>query len=118
MLHQMNLWNDSFESIKSGSKTIEMRLNDEKRRLINVGDIIEFRNTSTSETISCLVKNIYRYKTFEELYSHHDKVSIGYRVNETANPDDMLTYYTKEDINKYGVLAIELEPNKNQSNSK
>lgn len=30
-MHRMNLWNDSFEAIKGGWKTIEMRLNDEKR---------------------------------------------------------------------------------------
>ena len=27
----MNLWDDSFEAIKEGWKTIEMRLNDEKK---------------------------------------------------------------------------------------
>lgn len=31
-----------FEKIKSGSKTIEMRLFDEKRQRISVGDFIEF----------------------------------------------------------------------------
>jgi len=30
-MHRMKLWNDSFEAIKDGWKTIEMRLNDEKR---------------------------------------------------------------------------------------
>ena len=43
-MHKMNLWNDSFEAIKCGSKTIEMRLNDEKRSLIKIGDEIEFVN--------------------------------------------------------------------------
>ena len=38
----MNLWNDSFIAIKEGWKTIEMRLNDDKRRAIQTGDIIEF----------------------------------------------------------------------------
>ena len=42
MIHQMKLFNGPFQIIKSGSKTIEMRLNDEKRKLINVNDIIEF----------------------------------------------------------------------------
>ena len=32
MIHKMNLWNDSFIAIKEGWKTIEMRLNDDKRR--------------------------------------------------------------------------------------
>ena len=42
MLHCMKLNRDPFEKIKSGSKTIEMRLFDEKRQRISVGDFIEF----------------------------------------------------------------------------
>lgn len=42
MLHIMNLWNDSFQKIKNKSKTIEMRLLDEKRSMISIGDIIFF----------------------------------------------------------------------------
>ena len=53
MIHKMNLWNDSFIAIKEGWKTIEMRLNDDKRRKIQTGDIIEFTNTSTLK--KCLV---------------------------------------------------------------
>ena len=104
----MNLWDDSFEAIKEGWKTIEMRLDDEKRSLIKVNDVIEFTNTKTNETMSCLVLKLYHYKTFNELYKNHSKLSIGYKDNEVANPDDMLAYYTIEDINKYGVLGIEI----------
>ena len=42
MIHKMNLWNDSFNKIKDKTKTIEMRLCDEKRSIICIGDIIEF----------------------------------------------------------------------------
>ena len=108
MIHKMNLWDDSFEAIKEGWKTIEMRLDDEKRSLIKVNDVIEFTNTKTNETMSCLVLKLYHYKTFNELYKNHSKLSIGYKENEVANPDDMLAYYTIEDINKYGVLGIEI----------
>lgn len=108
MIHKMNLWDDSFEAIKEGWKTIEMRLDDEKRSLIKVNDVIEFTNTKTNETMSCLVLKLYHYKTFNELYKHHSKLSIGYKENEVANPDDMLAYYTIEDVNKYGVLGIEI----------
>ena len=41
--------------------------------------------------------------------NNHNKISIGYTENEIANPDDMLMYYSKEDIEKYGVLGIELK---------
>ena len=49
MIHKMNLWNDSFNKIKDKTKTIEMRLCDEKRSIICIGDIIEFTNTKTNE---------------------------------------------------------------------
>ena len=109
MFHQMNLCDSPFKAIKSGYKTIEMRLYDERRKLINIGDTIEFTNLTTKETLTCLVKNLYRYNTFKELYSHHDKTTIGYKEDEKANPDDMLIYYTKEKIAKYGVVGIEIE---------
>ena len=41
-MHEMRLHNSPFKLIKSGTKTIEMRLNDEKRQLIKVGDSIKF----------------------------------------------------------------------------
>ena len=102
----MKLWNDSFEAIKNKNKTIEMRLNDEKRSNIKIGDIIEFTNTMTLEKLKVKVDNIYKYANFEELYKHHDKISIGYKEEEIADPNDMLMYYKKEDVEKYGVLGI------------
>ncbi|MGM9859063.1 MAG: ASCH domain-containing protein [Bacilli bacterium] len=105
---EMKLWNDSFISIKKRFKTIEMRLNDEKRKLINIGDVIEFINTSTNEVLKAKVINIYKYKDFYELYANHNKISIGYEEHEIADPKDMLQYYKQEDINKYGVLGIEI----------
>lgn len=108
MKHKMNLWNDSFEAIKDGWKTIEMRLNDEKRSKIEIGDEIEFTNTKNNEVLICEVINIYKYNDFKELYKNHNKISIGYKKDETANPDDMLMYYSKDKIDRYGVLGIEI----------
>ena len=107
-IHHMKLWNDSFELIKKGIKTIEMRLNDEKRSKIKIGDIIEFTNTSTLEKLKVKVDRIYKYDNFEQLYQHHDKISIGYKENQVADPNDMLMYYTKEEIEKNGVLGIKI----------
>lgn len=108
MLHKMNLWDDSFQKVKDKTKTVEMRLCDEKRSLISVGDTIEFTNTKNGEILECIVINIYKYISFDELYKHHDKISIGYSENEIANPTDMLAYYSNEKIEQYGVLGIEV----------
>lgn len=42
MVHEMNLLRDPFDRIAEGSKTVEMRLYDEKRQRIRVGDEIVF----------------------------------------------------------------------------
>ena len=109
MKHEMRLKNKPFELIKSGTKNIELRLNDEKRQLINVGDAIEFENRTTLEKISVKVINLHKYNSFEELYKHFDKISIGYGEDQEANPKDMEQYYSKDEQNKYGVVGIELK---------
>ena len=108
-VHEMRLHNSPFKLIKNGSKTIELRLNDEKRKLIKVGDIIRFTNRVTLEELDAEVINLYSYPSFEELYKYFDKVSMGYDANEVANPNDMEQYYTKENQEKYGVIAIEIK---------
>ena len=40
MIHKMNLAAEPFEQIASGRKTIEMRLLDEKRQKLMIGDLI------------------------------------------------------------------------------
>ena len=102
----MNLAPLPFKAISIGKKTIEMRLYDEKRSKIKVSDEIEFENIDTHQKIKCEVINLTRYKDFFELYSNFDKTTIGYDKNETANAEDMYTYYSPEQIQKYGVLAI------------
>lgn len=109
MIHNMKLQNDPFIKIKNKTKTIEMRVYDEKRGKINVGDLIEFINVITKEKMLVKVKNIYLYKDFDELYKNHDKVSIGYEQNDIANPNDMAVYYDEEEIKENGVVGIEIE---------
>ena len=108
MKHNMSLNNRPFKSIKEGTKTIELRLNDEKRSLLKVGDEIEFTNRDTNEKLSVDIINLHKYPSFEELYKHFDKVEMGYNKDDIAEPKDMEAYYSKEEQNKYGVLGIEI----------
>lgn len=108
-MHNMKLHEEPFIKIKSGDKTIEMRLFDEKRIEIKINDIIEFTNINTDEKIKCKVTNLYRYNSFEELYKHFDKISLGYDESDAPSYNDMEKYYPKEKQEKYGVLAIEIK---------
>ena len=107
--HQMMLHPAPFDLIKNGRKTVEMRLFDERRRTIQIGDEIEFESRENGEKVLTRVVNLEKFKDFYELYASYGKVEIGYRENEAAHPDDMSQYYSKEDIDRFGTLAITIE---------
>lgn len=108
-MHYMKLHNALFNLIKSGTKTIELRLNDLKRQKIKVGDLIEFTNRVTDEKMLVRVVDLIKFNSFSDLYKNFSKVSMGYREDEEANPSDMELYYSLEEQEKYGVLAIKIE---------
>lgn len=109
MIHNMKLNDRPYNDIYFGNKDIEMRLYDDKRKLINVGDTITFTNIMTLDSFNVKVINLHRYNSFEDLYKFFDKKRLGYYDNETANCSDMEKYYTKDDIAKYGVIGIEIK---------
>jgi len=108
--HQMKLHTSPFEKIKSGEKTIELRLYDEKRQRIKEGDSITFTNTVTGETLTATVRKLHRFDSFEELYKALPLLQCGYTAEDidTAHPADMEQYYSLEEQKKYGVVGIEL----------
>lgn len=108
MKYNMKLKNEPFNLIKNGTKTVELRLNDEKRKLLNIGDEIEFTNIYNNEKLLVEILNLFKYANFEELYKHFNKEEMGYSTDEEANPKDMEAYYSKEEQKKYGVLGIKI----------
>lgn len=109
MLYKMKLRDNPYNAINNGTKTIELRLYDEKRQMIKIDDIIEFTNISSMESIKVRVMDLYRYDSFEELYKDFDKIELGYKEDETADYRDMEEYYPKEEQEKYGVVGIRIE---------
>ena len=109
MKHTMNLAPSPFKAIAEGKKTIEMRIYDERRIGISVGDEIEFENIETHQKIICEVVSLKRFRDFFELYAYFDKTALGYGEHEIANPEDMYQYYSPEMVAKYGALAIEIK---------
>ncbi len=107
----MKLNPEPFEMIKNGTKTIELRLNDEKRRKIKTGDYIEFCNTKSGETLKCGVINLYKFSSFKELYKELPLLKCGYTEKDlkSAKAEDMDFYYSPERQKEYGVLGIEIE---------
>lgn len=108
MTHEMRLNPEPFRMIKSGEKTIELRLYDEKRRKIAVGDTIAFTETESGERIRAAVTDLRVFPTFSALYRALPLQKCGYTEAElaSASPDDMLAYYSLEQQQTYGVVGI------------
>jgi ASC-1-like (ASCH) protein len=101
-----------FAAIESGRKTIELRLWDDKRQKLAVGDEIVFSLAGEEgRTLVRRVVALHRFDSFEELYAALPLERCGYTEDElaTASPHDMERYYDPEDIRRLGVVGIELE---------
>ena len=108
---EMKLNDLPFNQIKEGSKTIEVRLNDQKRKTLEVGDYIIFSNTKNNEKLEKKIISLNNYDTFRQLFNSFDSILLGARgYNEEEYEKCMYSFYTKEQEQEYGVLAIELEP--------
>ena len=109
-VHHMKLNPAPFATVKSGQKTIELRLFDEKRQKISVGDSIVFTNTDTGEVLTKTVVKLHRFPSFEELYKTLPLLQCGYTQADVdrAKPSDMEQYYSAEEQQKFGVVGIEL----------
>lgn len=111
MTHYMNLKPCPFKMIASRAKTIELRLNDEKRQQIKVGDSIVFQKTSDpNEQITAEVIKLHKFNSFSGLYEALPLDKCGYLPEElpTASYKDMEEYYSPEKQARYGVLGIEI----------
>jgi ASC-1-like (ASCH) protein len=112
MEHQMKLYQNPFKRIQSGNKRIELRLFDEKRRNLNIGDIITFSKLpELEEQISVKVTGLLIYRSFEELINDFPVSYFGYPegYSKSSLIDSCYEVYSKEDEKKYGVLGIKIE---------
>lgn len=107
----MRLADRPFELIKSGVKTVEVRLNDEKRRKLEEGQTIVFaRASGAGETISAKIAALHRFGSFSELFHSELFPACGFGdMTPEAATEAMYEYYSTADELFYGVLAIELK---------
>ena len=88
MLHKMKLNESPFDRIKNGTKTVEFRLYDEKRKQIKVGDQIEFSKLPDLQ---------------EKLLVDEEEI--------TRKTKSMYEIYSPEKEQQYGILGIKIKIN-------
>ncbi len=107
-IHKMNLNDSPFKLISQGSKTIELRLNDEKRKKLKEGDYINFTNLETQEEILVEIIKLNLFPDFKTLYKQYDPIAMGYKETDVVDYHDMEKYYSLDKQKLYSALAIEI----------
>jgi ASC-1-like (ASCH) protein len=108
--HLMNLQPVFLERIRSGKKCIELRLFDEKRQLMALGDTLCFWHGEGvhRQEVSARIIGLVRYPSFKALIDDVPLEWLG-----TASLHEALrevsAYYSDADQQKYGVLGIRFE---------
>ena len=107
----MKLQPEYFNFILNGTKRIEIRLNDEKRQNIKLGDKIKFlKEPDLNESFEAQVIGFLRYYSFEEMFKDYD---ISILSDKSMTKEELISvleqFYTKEKQEKYGVLGIRIE---------
>ncbi|GHV00143.1 isomerase [Clostridia bacterium] len=106
--HEMKLRPEPFEKMRQGIKTVEVRLNDEKRKAVKVGDYIVFSQTDSGEKLTTEVKGLYPYPTFVWLFRAFPATLFGCEESTTEAEfvASMGQYYGEDEERANGVLGI------------
>lgn len=108
MKHKMNLQTKYYNFIKNGTKRIELRLFDEKRKEIKIWDEIEFSNGE--ESFLTEVTNLFKFESFEKLFENFRVETLA---DKSMNKKELLEvlneFYSKDKQKEFGVLGIEIK---------
>lgn len=109
----MKLYESSFDDLKSGRKKREYRLNDDKRKLVRVGDTIRFlKLPNLDEEFVVDVKKIEIFNNWYDCYSRYYDEDFKDRYNtveEVVQNTYDGGYYTKEESEKTGCVIFSIK---------
>lgn len=111
MEYEMKLQPIYFEKIKSGKKIYEIRLNDEKRQLLKIGDTLTFlKEPDLIEPLQTTIEDLIHFKSFSEMLETLPASKIGFDNYSKNEIEDIYhEFYSPEKENRFGVLAIKLK---------
>lgn len=110
----IHLDSDIFDIVKNNSKDVEIRVNDEKRRKLKVGDTLVFlKRPNDDEELRATITDLVYFNNFLEVVDNYPMKRIY--LDEYTKEDfvNLISrFYSEEEVNKYGVVAIEFELDK------
>lgn len=107
--HDMRLDPEGFDKIREGRKKIDIRVYDEKRRRVRVGDTIVFsKRPEESEKVEVGVVGVSVFGSFRELLAAFDSREFGHdpALGLDERVEMQREHYTKDEERENGVVGI------------
>lgn len=97
-----------FALIQAGTQTIEVRVNNVKRRQLRPGNHLVFKDMETGQEIKKEVTGIDHFPTFAALFTRYSGGQVGFKPDATVDEETATLYqrYTPVQEKDVGVLAI------------
>lgn len=105
-IHEMRLYRRYFDLVFQGKKTLEIRVDDSKRREIEEGSLIRF--CCDDDEAFTRVTRVSRYRSFEEMFDREPVSAINPLANREEQLADICKIYPP-DREALGVIAIGIE---------
>ena len=104
----IHLDSDLFEIVKRGTKNIEARVNDEKRKRLKIGDQITIlKRPEDIEQIIAIVEDLIYYDNFVDLVADYTIEELYLNKYTKEEYLDLLkSFYSDEEVKRYGTVAI------------
>lgn len=110
-MHTLSVQPDIYQKIVSGVKTIEIRLNDEKRQLLKVGDpLIIQKEPDRYENLRATITDLITANSFKELLKVAKVKDCGFD-SEQECLETLRKFYSEESEKYYGVVGIKIKIN-------
>lgn len=111
MKHTIKIQPEYYNYILHGTKRIEIRLNDEKRKQIKIGDTITFlKEPDLIESFNAKVIELMHYNNFEDMLNDID---ISLLADKSVSQEELINsleqFYSKEKQKEYSVVGIKIE---------
>jgi O-antigen ligase/ASC-1-like (ASCH) protein len=108
-IHHMHLHPEPYQMVLTGHKTVEVRLNDPKRRQVVMGDIIVFYpHRNAYESIHVVVEEVISRETFLDLFEHINPTEAG-EADIKSFINSLAKYYNDEDEKRHGAVAFRIK---------
>lgn len=107
--HISHLHRDPYRKINKGIKKVEVRINDKKRQGMYNGDVLTFiSREKKNNSIQTRIESANYFSSFEDVLDMYSLEDIGWN-SKKEYLDSMLTYYSEDEVKKYGVVAFKIK---------